>query len=175
MVEFIESKKIDYCLFASLIITICITFLASPFRLDPLHFTLLIYVLIYIIRIFLSFHNWKISKGISLINACLNFQIAYALVGIGFTFLGYWGYPLLVNNAIVLPQFYLLVIGVFLLFRYKSTNWKMYWTYLRFNIFKAVLGITICFILFYAFDMPEKLDQYQIPHESPINLPKKLF
>lgn len=171
MIKFLESKRIDFYLFPSLIIIICLSYLDFKFRFIPLVIIYSIYTLLYIVRIFLSFHNWKISKGISLINAYLNYQIVYALSGIGFTFLKWPGYTLMTYNAIISPLYFLLIIAIFLLFRLDKINWKLYWELIKLNIFRALIGITICIILFYSFDMSDKMNPYP-PHKSWITLPK---
>ena len=81
--------------------------------------------------------------------------------GIGFTFLKWPNYPLIMYEAITGPLHFLLIIGILLiLFRFRKANWAMYWTYLKVNILKALFAVVICLILFYSFDMSSKLNPY---------------
>ncbi|MBO9703122.1 MAG: hypothetical protein J7604_23110 [Sporocytophaga sp.] len=170
MIKFIESKRLDYFLFPALILTKLISLLDIPFKQIPLAIIFLIYFILYTIRIFTAFHNWKISKGVSFINAYLSFQILNSLMAIAYVFLNWPGKFIITYNAIMSPQYFIAIIGFVLIISFNSTNWALYWSYLKFNILKAALGIAICLIMFYTLDMPSKLDPYP-PSKRLISLP----
>lgn len=171
MIKFIESKRLDYYLFPALILAIVISLIDIPFKQIPLVIIFIIYFLLYTIRIFTAFHNWRNSKGVSFINAYLNFQILYSLMATAYVFLNWPGKYILTYNAIISPQYFITMIGFVLIIRFNSTDWTLYWSYLKLNIYKAIFGIVICIIMFYTFNMSSKLDPYP-PINAWINLPK---
>jgi hypothetical protein len=157
MIKFLESQKVEFCAVVIFIISVAISFLGIPFRLIPLEIIFRVFLLLYVLRIFISFRQWKSTKGVSLINAYLNFIIAYAVMAMGFTFLKLPGYPIVTYNVIAGPHYYVFLIAIVLIFIFDRNRWTMYWTNLKGNVFKVVLGILTCLILFKSFDMSSTL------------------
>ena len=59
------------------------------------------------------------------------------VLAIAYLFLGWPGRYLMLNNTIAGPKFFLIVIGIFLLIRWRDLNKPVYWNYLKENIIKA--------------------------------------
>lgn len=175
MVKIIESKKLEIYLITLVIISIGLSLLAIPLRVVPLVISFLILFFIYLLRVFISFRHWKLSKGISIINAFLNVQIMICLEAIAFTFLNWPGHFFLTYEAITGTQIFIAIIGIFLLLKWRKINRTIYWEYLKENTVKALTGIIICLILFYAFDMPSHFNNYPPDNGFGFSLPSKLF
>lgn len=175
MIKTIESKKLEIYLIALAIIFIGLTFMNIPYRAAPLAVVFLVLFLIYLLRFFVSFKHWKLSKGISMINAFLNVQIMICLEAIVFTFLNWPGQYMITYQAITGTQIFILIIGIFLLIKWKKINRAIYWEYLKANTLKALTGMIICFILFYVYDMPSHFTTYPFDNGFGFSLPRKLF
>lgn len=140
-------------------------------------YSLLILLLFYFSRMLISFRQWKFSRGISIINAYLNFQISASVMAIGFIFLSYDGCEILTYNAITGPQTFLTIIGIFLLIRWSKLNKQVYWISLKWNVIRAITGVIICLILFYTLDFPSRFKTYPPPDSAAwlFNLPRELL
>jgi hypothetical protein len=172
--KFIENKKIEYYILATFILSIGLTFINVSFRLIPLVICFSLLTLLYLIRLIISFRHWRFSRGISVINAYLNFELMYIVLAISYTFLNWPGSAILTYNAVTGPQFFLLIIGIFLIIRWTKLNKVIYWNILKENTYKVIIGIAVCFILFYYFDMPSKFNKYP-PVDQGFSLPRHLF
>ena len=157
MLKFIESKKIEYYLLAIYIVAIAVSLLDFKQRLIMLVLILIPAFLLYLIRIFTSFRHWKFSKGISILNAYLNFQMLNIVLAIAYLFLGWPGRYLMLNTTIAGPKFFLIVIGIFLIIRWRDLNKPIYWNYLKENIIKALIGTAICVILYFTVEIPDTI------------------
>ena len=158
MIKFIESNRIEFFLLSVITVSIGLTIFGVTWGTRSLHISFLVLVPIYLLRMIVSFRHWKLSRGISVINAYLNFQINYALVAVGFTFLKFQGYDIMTYYALLGPKLYLPIIAIFLLFRWKKINRKLYWEFTKWNFVKMIIGFVICFIMFYAFDMTSSIN-----------------
>lgn len=153
MLKIIESWKLELLLILVAFTAYGISFVNPLWSTIGFNYAFRILLLLYLIRIFISFRHWKISRGISIINAFLNFQISFAIMAIGFTVLMYPGYALLTSGAISGIQIYSIIIGIFFLVRWKKINKEVYWDNLKWNIARALITSLICIILFYRMDM----------------------
>jgi hypothetical protein len=158
MIKFIESNRIEIFVLSIFTVSIGLTVFGVTWGPRSLHLSLLVLIPIYFLRMIVSLRHWKLSRGISVINAYLNFQIMYAITAIGFTFLTYTGYDIMTSYALLGPKLYLPIIAIFLLFRWKKINRKLYWEFLKWNFVKMIIGFVICFIMFYAFDMTSSIN-----------------
>jgi hypothetical protein len=174
MSKITESKKIEYSLIALLILSIGLTLISPTIGRKVLGILWMLLSIFCIIRIFYSFRHWKFNKGISVINFILNIQIFYSLMAMCYTFCRWPGYSLVMYASINSVQIFLIPIAIFLLIRWTKLNRPTYWEYLKENIVKALIGIGICFILFYAYDMPSNFKEYP-PKGFGMPLPKTLF
>jgi hypothetical protein len=175
MIKIIESRKLEIYLIALAIVFIGLTFLNLPFNKAPLAVLSLIIILFYFLRLIVSFRHWKFSKGISVINAFLNLQIWICFQAIAFTFLNWPGHYSLTYEALTGTQIFILTIAIFLLIKWNKINRSVYWDYLKENTVNALTGMIICFILFYAYDMPSHFTNYPFDHGFGFSLPRKLF
>lgn len=97
------------------------------------------------------------------------------LDAIAFTFMHWPGHYFLTYEAITGTQIFIVIIGIFLLIKWTKINKTVYWGYLKENSIKALIGMIICFILFYAFDMPSHFNNYTPDNGFGFSLPSKLF
>ncbi len=174
MRKIIESKKIEYSLIALFILSAGLSFITLTIGRKALVILWMLLSILYIIRMFYSFRHWKFSKGISVLNFILNIQIFYSLMAMCYTFCSWPDYSTVTYSSINSAQIFLLPIGIFLLIRWTKLVRPTYWEYLKENIAKALIGLVICFILFYAYDMPSNFKEYP-PKGMGIPLPKTLF
>lgn len=133
----------------------------------PLAYGSFLVMLFYLLRLFLSFRHWKTGRGITVINAYLNFQIFAAFTAISHTILEYPGAVQMTFATITSPPNFLLFIGLFLLIRWKKLNKQVYWHHLKGNIWRAVAGTVACVVLFYVFNMPASFKEYP-PENNPM-------
>lgn len=174
MINFFESKKVEIYLLSFFIITVGIVQIDIPYKSASLVISLAILLFLYFIRAIISFRQWKFSKGISVLNSYLNFQLFCIIEAIGFTFLKWPGHSLLTYNAITSPQFFIIFIGIFILIRWTKLNRRLYWERLKENTYKVLIGIFICLILYYTLNMSSNFNNYP-PTDIGFPLPKKLF
>jgi hypothetical protein len=176
MIKFIESNKVEGILIVIFILAIGLNAFGLSYEIIG-RCSLLILILFYLLRMLISFRQWKFSRGIVIINAYLNFQISSSVMAIGFIFLSYQGYAILTYNAITGPQTFLTVIGIFLIIRWRKINKKIYWEYSKANVIRSLTGIIICLILFYTLDIPSRFDSYPPPNNGAglFQLPKRIF
>ncbi len=111
--------------------------------------------LYYLIKMILSFRNWKKSKLASVINAHINFMLFVCISGVGFILLSLPGGSELIHSSLVIPQLTVPLFGVIALIRWKKV--PFYWTLIKANILKWIVGITLCLVFFYVFDIPSYL------------------
>jgi hypothetical protein len=107
VIQIIDSRKLEYLGIAFLITAIGFGFIGGFGKIQSLLTLFLIFL--YLIRIFTSFQQWKFSKGISLFNAFLNYQIAFEVSAIAFTLQKWTGAPelaILVGLLICLILYY---------------------------------------------------------------------
>ncbi|MDO9261666.1 MAG: hypothetical protein Q7U08_06975 [Flavobacteriaceae bacterium] len=175
MIKIIESKKLEIYLIALVIVSIGVTFIDIPFRAAPLAILFFVVFLLYLLRLIVSFRHWKLSKGISFINAFLNLQLMLCFESIAFTFLNWNGQYIITYEAIAGTQIFIFIIGIFLAIKWRKINKTIYWEYLKENTVKALTGMIICVILFYAYDMPSHFNSYPFDHGFGFSLPRKLF
>jgi hypothetical protein len=161
VVAFIESGEVDLYFAGALVVSFGISFLTVAIGLDVFEGIFYIYLLLSLLRVFVSLRHWRTSKGISLTSLWLNYQICMAVLTIGYIVLALPGYPML-TFASVSGFPYLSIIGLLLFVKsiFRKTDWKLYWVHLRFNLIKAVVGFIICVVLFYSFNISEKMDPY---------------
>jgi hypothetical protein len=176
MVKFIESNKIEGILIIIFVVAIGLNVVDLTYEIIG-RYSLLILLLIYLLRMLISFRQWKFSRGISVINAYLNFQISSSVMAIGYIFLSYPGYGILTYNSITGPQTFLIIIGIFLVIRWRKIDKQVYWVFLKWNVIRAFTGVIICLLLFYALDIPTQFTTYPPPNSGAglFHLPKRIF
>jgi hypothetical protein len=153
ILKIIESWKLELILILTAIASYGISFVNPIGTTVGFHYSFRILLLVYLIRIFISIRHWRVSRGISVIHVFLNFQISSAVMAIGFTVLMYPGYGLLTSGAISGIRIFSIIIGIFLLIRWKKINKHAYWDNLKWNLTRALIASLICIILFYSMDM----------------------
>lgn len=155
--RFLESWKLEAFLILVAIGSYGISFVNPLGSSIGLHYSFRILLFVYLIRIFISFRLWRLSRGVAIINAFLSFQISSAFMAIGFTALKYPGYELLIRGAISGLQIFLIIMGIFFLVRWRKLNKQVYWKNLRWNLARVFIATLICFLLFYVWDIPTEL------------------
>lgn len=150
MIRFIESNRIEFFILAVFAISIGLSIARVSWATSSLNISFLVLVPLYIIRMIVSFRHWKLSRGIAVINAMLNFQIANALLAIGYTFLKLPGANTLIPNAILGAELYIPIIAIFLLARWRKINRKLYWEFSKWNFVRMLVSTTICIIILYS-------------------------
>lgn len=175
MVKIIESQRLEIYLIALVIVSIGLKAVSIPSSTAILAISFFILFFMYLIRMFISFRHWKFSKGISIINSFLNVQILICLEAITFVFLNWPGHYLITYVAITGTQMFIAIILIFLILKRKQINRTIYWEYLGENTVKAIIGMLICFILFYKFDMASHINNYPPDMGFGFSLPSKLF
>ena len=158
MIKILTSRKLEYYLIAIVIVAIGLTLPNIPFRNVPLVIFGAVLFLLYLTRIFIAFRHWKFSKGISFIDAFLNLQILISVEAITYTFLNWPGHYVLTFEAVTGTQMFILIIGIYLLVKRKKINRTVYWEYLKDDTIKALIGMMICIVLYYAFHMSEHIN-----------------
>jgi hypothetical protein len=153
MIKIIESPKIEFSLIALSFGFELLNIMKLPWGTRALFIALSILMLIYMLRIFTSFRRWRLSRGISVVNAILNFQLFTCTSAILFTLLAMPGDAQMVMVALGVPEFYIVFIALFLLIRWRKLDKQLYWKMLKWNVARAAVGLIICMTLFQAFDM----------------------
>lgn len=150
MVKLIESKKLEYYLLAIFIVSISITLLDFKQKRIPIVLILIPLFLLYTTRLFMSFRHWKLSKGISVINAFLNFQILQGVLAISYLFLGWPGRYLLIFNTIRGPWTFVFIIVIFLMLKWSKINKVLYWSFLKENTVMAIILTLVCLVFYFT-------------------------
>jgi hypothetical protein len=176
IISIIDSLKLELSLIGITVLSIIVKCTNIPNNSIPLAISTALLLLIYLFRALFSFRYWKFSRGIAIINVLINFEMSYIVMGMCYTFLKWPDYGALIYMAIIsLPQMILLWIGLFLIFRWRGLRKDIYWSYLKGNIMRSVLGIIICLFTFYGLDIPSKVKKYPPVDIGIFQLPNKLF
>ena len=150
MIKIIESIKVEIGLLAFFVLSIG---LVPILGYGPFAGAFLFVFLLYFIRIFISFRHWKISKGISVLNAGLNFQVLVCVQALGFIYMHWPGASAILSGCFAWFQQFLVVTCIFLVIRWKKLDKKLYWDHVKGNVIRVFISIVICLILLNAFDI----------------------